>query len=523
MAQSATLSLRPFAASLHANRRAVFLAFACVLAVALAGAALLRPNYKAQSTLLVLFGSEYTFRPDAGEMSMVNATLDREQVLRTEISLLQQPDLERETIARIGIATLYPQLLRPPGEIARRWHATIATSRALLHDWAPELIAAQSTQAGGMPPTEQARRLFDAHLDMRAMKAGNTIELSFTHPDAAVAARVLNVLAELYLQRRNALMATPESALVGAQADDLHRRLDEADSALAKFKRDNAIEGFDARRGILLQAQGALEAALHDDASALAESQARLLAAQTALAAAAPSVLQEQSADMDARLVPLRSSIDQLEVKLADLQTRYRPDSYALEDARHQLAIRQAELAHLRQDQSPSVLQMARNPLVTELESQRARAEADRSAAEAKRVANINSLRDVAASLAALSALEQRLNDLDRARKLLDQQYADARKLQEDRRITEQVQAGKVASVRVMQPALPPPVPEPTRRLVALAGFCFAVMAGLLAGVLGHALRRTYLLPELLRQDLGLSVLVSVPEAPRLARLQRLA
>jgi len=233
--------------------------------------------------------------------------------------------------------------------------------------------------------------------------------------------------------------------------------------------------------------------------------------------------LQQQSAEMDARLVPLRTSIDQLQAKVADLQTRYRPDSFALEDAQHQLAIRQAELAHMRQDQSSSSIQMTRNPLVTELDSQLARAEADSRAADAKHTANTAALSDVTAKLAALSSLEQRLNDLERARKLLDDQYGAARKLQEDRRITEQVQAGKVASVRVMQAALPPPLPEPTRRLVALAGFCFAVMAGLLAGMLSHAMRRTYLLPEVLGRDLGVAVLVSVPEAPRMAQLQRLA
>ena len=177
----------------------------------------------------------------------------------------------------------------------------------------------------------------------------------------------------------------------------------------------------------------------------------------------------------------------------------------------------------MRQDQSPSTMQMTRNPLVTELDSQLVRAEADSRAADAKRLANTAALSDVTAKLAALGSLEQRLNDLQRARKLLDDQYAATRKLQEDRRITEQVQAGKVASVRVMQAALPPPLPEPTRRLVAVAGFAFAVMAGLLAGVLGHALRRTYLLPEVLGRDLGVAVLVSVPDAPRMAQLQRLA
>lgn len=509
------LSLRPLITGMHASRRAALLAGAAVLAASVALALLLPPSYKANETLLVLFGPEYTYRPLAGEQSMVNASLEREQVLRTELSILEQPDVLRAAIARIGIDTLYPELLRQPGRLGTLWRDGGTWLREALRD-ALHLPSVPPPDAGAQVP-EQALRAFTAHLGTQAMKAGNTIEVSFSHADPAVAARVIDTLTQLYLDRRQILITSQQSALVGAQAEELRTRLDAADHALAAFRSAKALGGFETRRAILLQAQGAVEAELQAATRDLAESSARLDAARTALKATAPSVMQEQSSEVDARTAPLRASLDALQAKYADFSARYRSDSPVLADLSQQIATRQQELSRQRQDQAPSTWRMARNPLVTALEADEAKAQTDHGAAAARHATAEDALRGVVAKLAELSSLEQQLDSLERDRAVLNDQYRAAVKLQEDRRITEEVEAHKVPSVRVMQPALPPAMPEPTRRLLLLAGGVLGVLTGLATMLFGHALRRTWLLPEALERDLGVPVLVSVPEAPAMA------
>ena len=523
---SGTISLRPLASGLHASRGIAFAVFLLVLGAAGSFAYWIGPSYKADSTLLVMFGPEYTFRPIAGEPSMVNAMLDREQVLQTEISLLQQPDLERAVIAKIGVEQLYPALLRGPGAWSIRTHELLAQAWSRLHEWVPALPSREpvplSASTSAETPDEQALRLFDKHLGMRAMKAGNTIELWFSHPDPAVAARVLQTLTALYLERRLALVTSPQAALIGQQAEEVRARLEAADGALAAFTRGHAIGGFETRRTILLQAQGALEADLQAASREQAESAARVQTARAQLAQAAPQVLQEKTSEVDLRRAPeaVRAGIDQLQSRLADQEAQSRPDSGLRLQLSQQLAAREAALARSRQDQSPSTWRLGRNPLVADLEAQIARSETERRAAEVRHVVDQQSLQDVATALASMTALEQQLDQLNRNRGVLEEQYKAAARLQEDRRISEEIEARKVPSVRVLQPALRPPLPEPTRRLIALAGACLAVLAGLLAATLGHLLRRTYLLPGPIEQDLGMSVLVCIPDSRAMHRLR---
>ena len=57
-----------------------------------------------------------------------------------------------------------------------------------------------------------------------------------------------------------------------------------------------------------------------------------------------------------------------------------------------------------------------------------------------------------------------------------------------------------------------PSLPQPTRRLILLAGFIISVLFGIGSILMAHFFRAIYLRPEALEMDTGLIVLASVPE-----------
>jgi uncharacterized protein involved in exopolysaccharide biosynthesis len=101
------------------SRRRIFLIMAAAMAVAGYAAFQIEPRYQAKSTLLILLGPEHAVRPLAGQQPMNGFNVDPEQVFRTEADILDSVDLHRSVIEQIGVANLYPELLKPPGPLAQ--------------------------------------------------------------------------------------------------------------------------------------------------------------------------------------------------------------------------------------------------------------------------------------------------------------------------------------------------------------------------------------------------------------------
>ena len=67
LALSPRLVMRDLMLTAFTQKARVFLICFCVMAISVAIAVMTQPDYKAKSSLLVLMGSEHSFRPTAGE------------------------------------------------------------------------------------------------------------------------------------------------------------------------------------------------------------------------------------------------------------------------------------------------------------------------------------------------------------------------------------------------------------------------------------------------------------------------
>ena len=235
----------------------VWIGFAVVatLAAATALAMHVKPLYRAQSTLLVLLGSEYTYRSAPGEAPSNAGALNRDQILRTEIEILQEDDLHRDVVLAIGADTLYPSLAKPAGdtfEASSLFAQAVAQVRTLVD-------GPQAAVPKVVDPVAKAVMRLDANLSFQAIKDGNGIEMTFSHEDPVLASRVLQLLEDDYLKRRRELFFSHDRKILDQEVDTIKQKLADADQRILEAKQSVGVDDYVARRAILQNEQGALE------------------------------------------------------------------------------------------------------------------------------------------------------------------------------------------------------------------------------------------------------------------------
>jgi uncharacterized protein involved in exopolysaccharide biosynthesis len=488
-------------------KRRMLVAALAVLGLACTAAAVMKSKYAAHASLLALLGTEYTYRPLAGQPASSNGALEREEVLRTEIEILGSDDLHRALIRRIGLQRLYPDYLEPPGLVASALKFVLG-----LPSRVADSVTGETRERTPLDPVELALVEFDANFAAVAVKSGNSVELSFTHEDPDLAAEALNTLDAMYLDLRKSVFSDRQSALVEAQVAKLRDALATADSRLAEFRMAHGASAFQTRREIVLHAQGDAAKELQDAGSAVGQGEARVAALRAQLARLAPNVQSGQDTEMDQRLAPLRASLDALHARETELLASYRDDSAPVQTVRGQIAAREAEMSARSRDRLPSGFHLAQNPLREGVGGDLLRAQADLDAARVRRAHAQAALLDLDAQLRTLNEQERRLDQLDRQRQVADDAYRAGAKLLEERRITDDLEARKQASVRVLQPATVPIKAKPTRKLVVLGGFVLALFAAPFAVILSNLMRQSYLTTGEIERDLGVAVLACVPE-----------
>ena len=482
------LVLRDLMLTAFSQKARIALIFFCIIALSIVIAVQVQPDYKSKSSLLVLMGTEHAFRPAAGQLTTPSGAPDSEEILRTESGILASDDLHRTVVREIGIAKMYPKLLQKPGPIGQ-W---IADTKRFVTDSLG--LTEKATGAGANDPMAMAVDMFARNLTISVDKKSSVIGLEFGNPDKQVAADALRLLETQYLALRAKLYGDVQAPIVQVQQNAVGQQLADADAALQMFKQSHDISNFAERRAILLQQQGAQETALTKSEATIAGLSARLTQLNAQLGSVAGSKKGAPNA-----AAALQGMVHAYQQRQEDAQTRYR-GSPAVDDARRQMLERETDIARMQATQAYGV-------------------QADRNKTEADLRASLSAHDTIAAQLAALNKLvdaldadESQLHKLERNRAILEDNYKAVSKILDERQTVEAVEAHRESSVRVIQPPRVPALPQPTRRLILLAGIVISMLLSIGSILISHFFRAIYLRPEALELDTGLTVLTSVPE-----------
>jgi len=483
------LVLRDLLLTAFSQKARIALIFFCIMALSVFIAVQVQPDYKSKSSLLVLMGTEHAFRPAAGQLTTPTGGPDSEEILRTESGILASDDLHRSVIRDIGIGKMYPKLLQKPGPVGQ-W---IADTKRFVTD-SLGLTEPATAGTGSTDPMAMAVDMFARNLTIGVDKKSSVITLEFGNPDKQVAADALRLLEAQYLAFRAKLYGDVQAPIVQVQQNAVGKALADADTALKTFKQQHDISNFAERRAILLQQQGALETALTKSEATIAEQNARLTQLNQQLAAVSGNKKGAPNAAS-----ALQGMVQAYQQRQEEAQTRYR-GSPAVDDARRQMLERQTDIARMQATQAYSV-------------------QADRNKTEADLRASLGSHDTIAAQLTALNkqvnaldADESQLHQLERNRAILEDNYKAVSKILDERQTVEAVEAHRESSVRVIQPPRVPALPQPTRRLILMAGIVISMLLSISSILVSHFFRAIYLRPEALEMDTGLTVLTSVPE-----------
>jgi uncharacterized protein involved in exopolysaccharide biosynthesis len=488
--------IRDLMLTLWFNRWRIFLITIGAMAIATYVALQVQPKYQSNSSMLVLLGPEYGSRPVAGQQLTGAINVLPQELLHTESDILASRDLHRSVIEQIGVAKLYPELLKPPGAVAQFFKQVLSYIKDFLG-----LAEVQQTTGAGGSAAVAAEGKFAQDLGVNVDRNSHIIQVFFQHPNPVLAAETLKVLEDQYFLLRGKLFADKQAAIVEADQSRAGTQLAAADARLADFKRVHNVADFTERQKILLAEQGSLEDQLTKAESTTAGLQARLdgLSVQLKLASGQPNAKGNPNT-----AGALQGMVQAYQKRQADALTTYR-GSPAYDTARTEMMKAQEEIAKMRSTQAFN------------LQQEFNKTEADLRTSQATGGAVKAQLTSIADELASINANESQLHELERTRGVLEENYKAIAKVATDRQVIEDVGAKQQPSIRIVEEPRIPDRPKPIRMEILLVGAIVGLVVSLITSLMSGFFRGVYLRPEALELDTGLAVLAVVPDHRTLA------
>jgi uncharacterized protein involved in exopolysaccharide biosynthesis len=454
------------------NKRALIIAFLIPVALGLVAASLSKPTYIAQARLLILYGSEYFYRPAMGQTTTI--TLDRNEITTGELQVLQSTTLAMRTLKEIGLQRVYP-----------------GTSTEK-----PDALA-------------EAALRFVKDLSLSSITQSNILELSFRSYDPAVAADVLRTLIAGYFEERVKIFAHDTPHAGQEDQDALLARVEEAERTLTTFSLMHNIANFDQQMSLLLQSDAGNRAARDTVNEAVSEASASLDALRRQIPKIDAIVPIMADTERSQALQDHITRLTQLQVKRQDNASRYQANSPIIQDIDRQIAAIQAQIDNDPSRQS-TVSRVGRNPVLQQIQERLIVLESQEQGLKAKQIQLEIESKVITDRITELNAASQEYRDLLRRRDLLDQSYRTLVHSNEETRMVDAAERNRAANVRVVQPPERPPGGRTISAALALGGIIIGVVAAIATLAVKNVLKQTFVTSRDASVSLQLPVLVAV-------------
>jgi uncharacterized protein involved in exopolysaccharide biosynthesis len=188
------------------RRWLVLLAPAALAALLTAGLVQLQPPvYGAQAQLMLKFGREYTYRPEADGLQGWQPSRMVELV-NAEVRILASRAVRTPVIEEIGVETLYPDLV--------------------------------DARVSPIEARQRAMERLDRDLSVRAIGDSTVIVVAFSHPNPELARRVLASVLDAYRVERARAFGGTDSAVAQAQLERSQAQLAAARAKVDAFREE---------------------------------------------------------------------------------------------------------------------------------------------------------------------------------------------------------------------------------------------------------------------------------------------
>jgi|CXWL01.1.fsa_nt_gi uncharacterized protein involved in exopolysaccharide biosynthesis len=198
-------SIRDVIAAFFRQFRIFFLVFLGAVSVGLLTIIIATPMYQASGSVLVKFGADADARVNNPAGNQYTSTVDRREIMQSNLDILQSHDLLKMVMEKIGIERIYPSITEQVGS--------------------------------NDSPLEVAIYMMERkHLTIKSSQQSNVIEISVLNSNPEVAAEIVSNIQTIFIARQLEIFNKPQTTFLQEQVTLAEERLNKSQKALRDFK-----------------------------------------------------------------------------------------------------------------------------------------------------------------------------------------------------------------------------------------------------------------------------------------------
>jgi uncharacterized protein involved in exopolysaccharide biosynthesis len=430
-------------------------------------------HYQAQMTLLVKRERASTIVSAAPNVSAQTPTPVTEEELDSAVALLKSRDLLAKVVAAAGLAPA----------------------------------------SDGSVALERAVRRLDSELDVAPIRKTSLIKVSYTATDPTRAARVLERLGHLYLEK-HLVVNRPAGAyeFFTAQSDRFRQELTAAREKLDAYGRAHDVVDANVERDNTLRQLADFETEREKTRAQIADTKQRRVQLRALIGKTSERITTVSHTAVNTQLIAtLEQKVLELNLKRTDMLQKFNPSYPPVVDLETQLQEARAALT-TAQGTPPVDHTSDVNPTYQWAQNELARVTTEQQAAVARAAAVEASIADYRDKARRLDAEGANQDVLKRSLQLAEQNYQLYLRKQEEARISEALDRTRIANVAIAEaPTVPVLSAGPGRLLVLLLGVGIAAMVGVFAAYLLDFLSPYCRTADEVEDALGIPVLAALP------------
>lgn len=474
-------TLRDVLAIMFRKRRVALCTFAAMMAATMAYA-WWSPSYQSHMKFLLRRG-----RIDPVVTSQQNGPLEiarpeiGEEELNSEVELLRDQALLQQAVEQNGLAA----------DTGNGFH---------FHNNAPKVRLARAVQR------------LASRLKIEPVRKSNVISVSYESSSPVLAARVLNSIASLYIEKHKEVRrSTQEFPFFEQQTDEARQRLDQSESNLVDFSRGRGVVSGALERDLALQRAGEIEDNAQRVRVAIQETTQRIDSLQSKLQSFPQrSTSLIRIADNAELQGTLQAKLLELELKRTELLTRYEPSYRLVKEVQEQIdqakaAIAAERLAPVHEETTE------KDPNYEWAKSELEKAQVELSSLQAREDGLHSALAAAQTQSRNLGEAAIRQQDLLRGMKTAEESYLLYARKSEEARIGDALDERGIVNAILVEPPIAPVLPKRSPVLVTLLGFVVAASASVLGAFAADYLDPSFRTPEEVEAVLRAPVLASLP------------
>ena len=469
------------------RRGSFMLSFAVIFLGAIVAAVIAPKRYESETKILV-----HRERADPLMTAQQTAAVEQnlpsltEEDINSEVAILRSQDLLEKVVVACGVENF--------------------RDNSLLHS----LLGSRTVDDENLSVRKAAARLGN-DLRIDPIKKSYVISVRYSATNPELAARVLNTLGNLYLEKHAEVHRPKDEAGFFDRETAVYRKaMEEAQQKLADFNRETGIVTSQSERESAVPKLAEFELDMRQTQAAIPAAEEHVRSLQALLDKTPPRITtQLHNSDNGALMQQLKSSLVNLEGQRVDLRNKYAPGDRMVQEVDTQ--IEQVKAAIDAQQRAPLKEETTdQNPTYGFLRQELAKAQADLAALRARS----RSLENVDQSYRQ-TLVNRDQKQIEQAALLRDAKTAEDNYLlylnkREQAHISDAFDKNRILNVSIAQPATIPFRPTNPATMILLLGWIFACLASTGVVLMQEQLNPTLRRPEQIEQYLDVPLLANL-------------